>query len=115
MCLAVALDDEPSVDEQIDESHALDPHLQFRPDSERSKHEPNERLGAGFRSLIQERSQPPVSAGQSSEHLCKTSFVDDTKMQHAVQSGDRRPRTLALNGLHERFDDGREHGVFCRG
>lgn len=51
---AVALDDEPAVDEQIHPPHSVDPHLQLRTVAERAQDQPHERLGSRLTPRIDE-------------------------------------------------------------
>ena len=52
--LAVALDDEPSVDEQVDTAHTVDTDLQLDTAAQLTQKQTNQRLCPRFRARIQQ-------------------------------------------------------------
>ena len=101
----VALNDEPSVDEEVHAPDAVDPHLQVDVASQRAKHQADERLDPGFRAPVDESPQPTIAAREECEHGVDRAFVDQSSIPRAVEARDRVAGALASAGLRERTDD----------
>jgi hypothetical protein len=101
-CSTVALDDEPTCDEEVDTPYSRDPHLHLERDADTPEHQPHQRLDARLRTAIDEcpESLPPVRQGR--EHLSDHLLVEETEMQRTVERGDRVARRLAAHSLHDR-------------
>lgn len=106
--LAVALDDEPAVDEEVDASDTVDPGLNLKRRTQGAQRQAQEALRSGLRSGVQERSEGPESARKQREYFAQANGIDHTEMQRAVERGDRSAGHLATACLRERFDGIRE-------
>src|ERR1700754_3291197 len=69
MLLAVALHDEPPIDEEVDPSYAIDQDLRLDRASDRAQDQAHQRLGPGFRARIEQTSHPPMAAWQRTEQV----------------------------------------------
>ena len=103
--LAVALDDEPSIDQQVDTTHTLDTNLEFDTAAELTQKKANQRLGPRFGARVQQRAQDVESTGDACEDLADVRFIDEPEVPGVIERGDRRPWRLASDRLRERFDD----------
>lgn len=103
--LAVALDDEPSVDEQVDTAHAIDTDLQLDTAAQLTQKQTNQRLGPRFRTRIQQWTQGPEAMGDAREDFADVRFIDKAEVPGVVERGDSRPWRLASGRLRERLDD----------
>ncbi|MGL4256087.1 MAG: hypothetical protein ACRCSL_07110 [Microbacterium sp.] len=108
---AVALDDQPAVDHEVDPADSMDDDLDLEVATEGAKHKAHQRFGARLAPGVEEGPQGLMAAGESREHSREVGFVDESEMQRAVESGDRRSGVLALHGLCEGFDPVREERV----
>lgn len=110
---AVALDDEPAVDEEIDASDAGDRGLNLERRPQGPQRQAQEALRSGLRSGVQERSEGPESARKQREYLAQANGIDHTEMQRAVERGNRSAGHLAPACLRERLDGIRQQA--CAG
>lgn len=116
MTNAVAFDDEPSVDEQIHASDAVDSHLQFDVASEPPQNQPDERFRTRFAPGVQHAEQDAVPRREKIEDRPDRGLVHESEVPRAVERRNRRPGSLTPDGLRERFDDRSDGGVrWCGG
>lgn len=105
MGLAVALDDEPPLHDEVDSTHVRDLHLRSPPQPETAEHEPHQRLGSRLCRWIHEVPQAPEAARERTEDLPQIRLVDETTVPVAVQRRDQAPRWLTRCRLDESLDD----------
>ena len=103
--LAVALDDEPSVDEQVDTPHTVDTDLQLDTAAQLTQKQTNQRLGPRFRTRIQQWTEGSEAMRDAREDFGDVRFIDKSEVPGVVDSGDSGPRRLASDRLGERLDD----------
>lgn len=108
VALAVALDDEPAVDEEIDEADAVDLHLTIEAAAERTKDESHEGLRSGACPGIEQGPEAPEPSWKGREELIEIVGIEHTEMERGVDGRDRDPGRLADHGIVdgvERLDD----------
>src|SRR5690606_11922348 len=69
MCLAVAFDDEPSVDEEVDPPDPGNGHLTLDGAADGAEDEAQQRLRPGLGACIEQPTQPPEATGKRREKL----------------------------------------------
>ena len=82
---AVALDDEPTVNDEIDTANTHDEHLSLVGDAQCAEDEPNERLRARLRGRIDEAEKSPEASRQLQEHRLQLRHGDESVMHEAVE------------------------------
>lgn len=100
---AVALHDEPPVDQEVHSTDAVDGDLEFDMASDAPEEKSDQGLDAGFAPSIQ---QPPYHAeatGEPSEDIRDAAFIDETEVPCAVERGDSGAGCLTPDRLDERL------------
>lgn len=105
MRLAVALDDQPSVDDEVHPSHAGDLHLDVDVTAEPAEDEADERLGPGLHAAIEESSEGAITMREAAENLGDVSFVDEAEVPRAVEGRDGIAGRLTLHRLGKCSDE----------
>lgn len=103
--LAVALDDEPAVDQKVHAADALDPHLEFDVASDTPQDEPDQRLDAGLAASVQQTAEDAEPVRKPHEDVRDVAFVDMAQVPRAVERGDGVTWRLASDCLHKRFHE----------
>lgn len=104
MSAAVAFDDQPAVDDEVDPSDPIDRHLDLDRAVEGAEHEAHEALRAGLRAAVEQPTEVAETSWQATEDGIEARLIEDPEVKGAVESGDRRPRFLTSTGLRERID-----------
>ena len=110
---AVALDDQPAVDEQVDEADVGDRGLQLDVASEAAQDEADKRLDPRLGARVEQVPQAAVRQRKRLEDLGETLLVEEAHVPGAVECRDRDPRRLTADRLHERLDEGGDGRVIC--
>jgi branched-chain amino acid transport system ATP-binding protein len=105
MGTTVALDNEPALDHEVHSTDPVDPQLALEPQTESTKQESHERLGAGFTLAIDQGPKCAAAARHQPEQFVESVLVDQAQMQSTVERRDRCARRLADHGLQERVED----------
>lgn len=100
---AVAFDDEPPVNDEVDAPDTVDDHLQLRSVAKCAENQPDQRFHPRLAARIQEATKHTESPGEPPEHLVQTVLVDKTEMPRTVERRDRMPCGLTHDRLRERF------------
>ncbi len=104
MGLAVALDDQPPVDEEVDPPDARDRHLALDVETESPEHEAQDALAAGLGRRIHEAEQHALPLRQAPRQVRQAVLVEKPPIQGGVQRGDRRCGPLTLHGIGQRVE-----------
>ena len=90
--LAVALDDQPSIDDKVHPPDAGDLHLDLDVAAEPPEQQAHECLGAGFAAPIQQLPQAPEPTGKAREDVGEVGFVDESVVPRVVERRNRVAR-----------------------
>lgn|GEM_PF-3517813 len=110
---AVAFDDEPSVDDEVDSSYPSDPDLQLHVAIECAQNEAHEGFGARLAACVDEASESLESPRKSCEDPGQRILIDQPRVKGAVERRDGLPRPLASHGLGQRLGQVRRQRGCC--
>lgn len=102
---AVALDNQPSVDDQVNSPDAGDLHLNLDLGAESAQQQTHERLGSGLAPRIEKPPQGAVALRQPSEHSPQAGLVDESEVPRALERGDGVARVLTAARLGESLNE----------
>lgn len=105
MCAAVAFDDDPVIDQEVNSPDSVDLHLNSNVAAVRAQEKAGDRLRTRLRASIDEGSKHLISGREELEHLRKAVRVDRTSEQGAVECRDRGARRLTTNRSRKSLDD----------
>lgn len=111
---AVALDDEPPVDDEVDTADAIDDHLQLWAVTQRAQDQPHKGLDPRFAAPVQETAKHLEPGREPPEDVVDTALVNESDVPRAVERRDGVPRRLTDDGLRERLGD-LDHERLCGG
>jgi len=97
----VALDHEPSVNDEVHPSNPSEFRLEHEGSPQRSQHQSDERFRSGLGSRIEQIPKLPVPLRQPTEDLGDLTLRNKSLMPRAVECRNREPSGLASTSLDE--------------
>ena len=106
MGFAVAFDDQPSFDEEIDSADVVDDDLHLEAQPQLSQDQAHEALCPRLTSRISETEDGTVARRQRCEHVANLGLAQHPLMEDAIDGRHGRPWVLASDGLGESIGNG---------
>ena len=101
---AIAFDDQPSIDNEVDTTDPADRHLNLDVSTHGPEQESHQTFGPGLASAIEQRPQHAVPLREKPEHLCDSILINESRVPRTVERRDRIARGLATTRLRKSLD-----------